>query len=363
MILETISRVVWSPSSAQAKSERISTLRRWLLCSSGAVCAFIAAELALTPFTTALDNVWAPITADRLDGEVREVRRFTETIATSHFSLSRSRLTGNAPIADGPTIVILGDSYVEALEVSDGETMGAVLERSLRGVGINANVRQYGWFGADVPRYVYVAPELIQTWDPQWVVVLITASDLGPRLLIGREKLVLHPDGHWSATNDPAPMRAGRSHRIGEAVLSKSVLLYHLTKRAQTAGLPIIRPSNGRGAGLPSTRPGDLPLPERAVVSLTALKDVYGDRLRVLFVADVGLDGLKPASPAEEVTMAACARVDVRCANTRNRMTRDRQDSVRLSRGFMNSTPGHGHLNAVGHVIAAETIFKDLIAP
>ena len=362
MILETISRVVWSPSAAQPRSERILSLRRWLLCGSGAVCAFIAAELALTPFTTALDNVWAPITADRLDGEVREIRRFTETIAASHFSLSRSRLTGNPPIADGPSLVILGDSYVEALEVSDGETMGAILERSLRGAGIEANVRQYGWFGADVPRHVYVAPEVIQTWDPQWVVVLLSASDLGPRMLIGREKLVLQTDGHWSATNDPAPIRSSRAHRIGEKVLSKSVLLYHLTKRAQSAGLPIIRPSNGRGAGLPSTRPGDLPLPERAVISLIALKDVYGDRLRVLFVADVGVDGLKPPSPAEEVTMAACAKLAVPCANTRARMTRDRQDSVRLSRGFMNSTPGHGHLNAVGHAIAAQTILEDLIA-
>lgn len=363
MILETLSRVVWSPSAAQAKSPRILSLRRWLLFGGGAVCAFIAAELALTPFTTALDNVWAPISADRLDGEVREVRRFTETIAASHFSLSRSRLTGNPPLADGRTLVILGDSYVEALEVSDRATMGSVLERSLREAGIYANVRQYGWFGADVPRYVHVAPELIQTWDPAWVVVLITASDLGPRLLIGREKLVPHPDGHWSATNDPAPMRSGRAHRIGEVVMRQSVLLYHLTKRAQTAGLPIIRPSNGRSEGLPSTREGDLPLPERAVVGLTALQDVYGNRLRILFVADVGLDGLKPPSPAEEVTMAACAQLNVRCANTRDRMTRDRRDSLRLSRGFMNSEPGHGHLNTVGHLIAAETILQDLIAP
>jgi hypothetical protein len=323
----------------------------------------VTTELGLLPLTTPLNNVWDPIGADKLDAEVREVRRFTETIAASHFSLSRARLTGNPPIVSAPNGVILGDSHVEAVEVSDGETMGAILERSLRGAGLNFNVRQYGWFGADIPKYVQVAPEVIHVWDPTWVVVVITADDLGPGLLTGSIRLVQHTDGHWGAAADSAGARTGRIRRIAEAALNESVLLYHLAKRAQNAGVPLIRARNQFSAGVASLRPGGLPLPQRALVGLASLRDAYGDRLRILFAADVGVDGSGPKSQSEEAVLAACAALQIRCADTSDRMAQDRRDSVRLSRGFMNSAPGDGHLNAVGHGLAAETILRDLLAP
>jgi hypothetical protein len=323
----------------------------------------LVVELALHPLSTALDNVWAPIEADKLDAGVREVRRFTEVISASHFSPSRARLTGNPPIADAPTGVILGDSHVEAVEVSDRQTMGSLLERSLRDQGLNFNVRQYGWFGADIPKYVLVAPEVIHVWDPAWVVVVLSADDLGPNLLTGSIRLVQHSDGIWGAETDSVAAPAGRGRRLVEAVLNHSVLLYHLAKRAQNAGVPLIRATNQFRAGVASLRPGGLPLPQRAVVALTALQDAYGDRLRILFAADVGVDGLSPKSPGEEVILSACATLLIRCADTRDRMMLDRRDSLRLSRGFMNSEPGSGHLNVVGHRIAAETILRDLLQP
>jgi hypothetical protein len=75
----------------------------------------------------------------------------------------------------------------------------------------------------------------------------------------------------------------------------------------------------------------------------------------------VGIDGLAPESPAENAVLAACASLVLRCASTRAPMIQDRLDSVRLSRGFTNSVPGEGHLNTVGHTLAAETILRNLV--
>jgi hypothetical protein len=334
----------------------------WLLFGAGVAGAVLLAELALRPLTTPLDNVRASIVPESASTEPREIRRFTEGFAVSHFTVSRARLTGSPPIPRAATGVILGDSYVEAVQVSDGETMGAVLERSLRAAGQRINVRQYGWSGVGIPKYVRVASSVTAVWDPVWVVVVITGNDLGPEL-VGRGP-VRNADVRTQPGARPAGRRTGQFRQLAQTALTRSVLLYQLSKRAQEAGLPLLGLLAGGDADeQESKQPDAAALRQRALAGFSALRDEYGDRLRVLFLADVGVDGLKQKSPAEEAVLGACADLGIRCGNTRAAMHQDRLDSLRLSRGFINSVPGAGHINAVGHALAAGTIMRDLVAP
>jgi hypothetical protein len=62
-------------------------------------------------------SVAAPIAEDSDDQAVETVHYFRESIATSHFTRSQARLTGNPMITGAPWAVILGDSFVEGIQV------------------------------------------------------------------------------------------------------------------------------------------------------------------------------------------------------------------------------------------------------
>src|SRR4051812_24190292 len=131
------------PSQMSSRSSWMRTARRMAF---GIVTALVACELALRTITTPYAPWWemAPIDSDRTDGRGETtVRSYHEGFATSHFSNADARLTGNPFVAGAPVGVILGGSFVRAVQVNDGETMGADVEALARSSGAALNVRQY----------------------------------------------------------------------------------------------------------------------------------------------------------------------------------------------------------------------------
>src|SRR5262249_52960194 len=106
-----------------------------------------------------------------------EIRNFREGVATAHFLANGLRLTGNPQIADAPSVLIVGDSHVEAFQVEDRQTMGSVLERRLRAEGKSWNALQYGWSGADGPDYVYAASLLQEKFPTQHIFLIMNDGD------------------------------------------------------------------------------------------------------------------------------------------------------------------------------------------
>src|SRR5262249_22787280 len=54
-----------------------------------------------------------------------EERDYREGFAKAHFSADGLRLTGNPQVATAPSVLIIGDSHVEAYSVYDEQTMGS----------------------------------------------------------------------------------------------------------------------------------------------------------------------------------------------------------------------------------------------
>src|SRR5688572_17577841 len=124
-------------------------------CVLGALAAILALQLALMPISTGVHRDWEAIARDSLAGPVVVQRWYFEGIATSHFSASGARLTGNPPLAGASVGVVLGDSYVEARQLPDRATIGSHVEQLARGAGQPLNIRQYGFSGASAAKHAH----------------------------------------------------------------------------------------------------------------------------------------------------------------------------------------------------------------
>lgn len=330
---------------------------RLLAGAVGALAAVLAWEVVLHPFARELRAPpWPNPACDSADSPVVPTRQFEEGIALARYSACGARLTGSDPLPGGDYVVLLGDSHVAAREVNDNETMGARLETLGRAQGRPLNVRQYGWRGAAPPLYVVRAPDVLRRWHPGNVVVLVSEDDLGADLLSGMPPLLRFSadsevvlDGGDAIDRDiPAP----RLLAVGSLVERRWTMILARSPAwvrtlAGPADLDVDEHADDRLVpGMPS-----------AVARL--LHDAYGDRLLVVYVADVRVAGSDGATPKESLLLRACAEVGARCVSSREAMLDARRRGV-IARGSPTTVLGIGHLNAAGHDLLAREILRAL---
>ena len=286
-------------------------------------------------------------------------RWYREGLATSHFSPNGLRLTGNAPVAGAPAVLVLGDSKVEALQVSDRETMGSVLERRLRTSGRPWNVQEYGWSGANGPDFVFAASWIDRTFHPQTVFIVVDARDFVLTTAVAR--LREDADGVTAEPIGPGA-RPGRPAESGGSLLRRlktSGLLYASAMRLILDVLPRLRPAEpgGRADADASQSASD-----RVVdLVLHALVQAYGNKLVMVYAPDQPFSQTPP-EPDEGSLSVACARAHAACLDLRQAMMADLEGRHELTRGFTNTPPGLGHLNAAGHELAAGAMYDWLAA-
>jgi len=86
------------------------------------------------------------------------------------------------PYADGDfSVVVLGDSNTEALQVSDGNKFVSLAEANIRSTGKTVNLHNLGMSSNSIPDYIYLAPYIIQEYNPAIIVVQLSPQDFwGP---------------------------------------------------------------------------------------------------------------------------------------------------------------------------------------
>jgi hypothetical protein len=79
--------------------------------------------------------------------------------------------------------------------------------------------------------------------------------------------------------------------------------------------------------------------------------------LHILYAPNQPFSANPPVEPQEAAVMQACRTYGMNCRSLRDRMINDLIVNHQIDRGFINTLPGDGHLNARGHEQAAAEIY------
>jgi hypothetical protein len=328
--------------------------------AGGVVAGVIACELVLRVFVTPGVPARPDIVADSFGTVAVARRQIEEGVATSHFSPSGARLTGNPALRAQPPVLILGDSYVEAEQVPDHHTMGARLETLARANGSPIDVRQFGWMGASPAQYILTAPEVREKWKPGHVFIVLSANDFDHNgLLLAEPRFRVEVDGTLRILGGPiSPVTA---HPPRASVLA--MLVRHrwaIIKRRvsfdwldlpDSESAPTVVQASAVEPG-----PDSLEYVRAPEAVVRALRDAYGSSLSLIYLVPIGLGGDSTPSDIELRFLDACTRIGADCVSTREAMLAARREG-RIGHGAGISALGSGHLNAAGHEVIGKIMW------
>jgi hypothetical protein len=332
-------------------------IKQYMLCGLGLLVGCIVYEVGLWPFVASFHYPKTP---------VREIRTFGEGTATSHFvpepfGTYGNRLTGNPILPEASTGVILGDSHVVQDSVSDADTVGSVVERLARAAGYKWNVKQYGWYGADTPTFIAVAPEIIARLNPAWVTVLLNGTDFGADAIVtGRYfRMRIAPDESFRLIDLREPEATGPAEQLRQLGARSSLLL---TLRRRITDM-LANSVHAKRKPMAASDPLREEIARVPRASMRGLKQAYGERLLIVYTPHCNPDCSAEPDSHEQKLLNACKDIGVRCISVRKEMNEDLVATGRLSRGFHNTAPSAGHLNAAGLEIVGKSMWRELQVP
>jgi len=273
------------------------------------------------------------------------VQRLREGWGVSHWRDDATR--SHAPVAAAsPRVLVIGDSFTEALQVDDDEVFSANL------ANVNAlNIGQSGHSAAD---YVTFAPEYRTRFKPAWTIIELAPPDLADDAFT-RSKTHFTPGLDVQVIIMP-----GYAGRL-------SFLLTPLRRHSDVADYALTRLHDYRTDGElpPLFRAADYETPPKTPPVSSAvwpvhdeiarLVSAYEGRITFLMVPD-----FKGEPTGTEAAFLQTCRADkLSCVDLRSVFDDFRARGDAPS-GFPNSTFGEGHLNARGHAAAAALLNAEL---
>jgi hypothetical protein len=341
-----------------------------LRIAAGILAGVLASEVAFRVFVTPGLSPRPDAIADSFDAETYERRQIDEGVARSHFSAAGARLTGNPPLRSLPPALVLGDSYVEAEQVSDKQTMGSWLERLARENGVPLDVRQFGWLGASPAHYLLIADALLKRWTPSHVFIVLSANDFDkdalvfaqPSLRVAEDGTVRLIDGTVRLIGEPIRALSAKPPR-GSALMTLARRRWELLGRRY----PLLQGTKARPVAVAAqaspaeSLPDSLEYARAPEAIVRALHEAYGSSLTLVYLAEIRLKGDQKAPQIESAFTDACARVRARCVSTREAMLAAYREG-HVGHGAGVAPIGNGHLNVAGHEVLGRMMWE-IIAP
>lgn len=198
-------------------------------------------------------------------------------------------------------IAVVGDSFVEALQVAYGDSLAEVLARVLTAGGQPAEVYRFGISGAPLSQYVYMVEREVTGYRPDWIVVNVVHNDFDEsyKFVQGRYTSSFMKfrvaDGKVTGELPPTPWRPRLIETLRQIATGR-FLLYRWQVRPQVlVNLVLTRPAgiaegsiaaNVNNSRVLADRRGVEAVADHAAARLTALASSIGARLLIVMDGD-----------------------------------------------------------------------------
>lgn len=281
------------------------------------------------------------------------VRSSTEAMGTSTWQEGGVRRT-KAWTKEKPHVLVLGDSFTEALMIDDADVFTELVEARLRGGGIDVEVLNLGRSTDSIADYIALAKVYTERFAPHWVVVEARTDDF-TRDAWNKSKPHFERDGEGVKVVDVVTAeKAGMGGKI-----------WRLRQTSKAAGWAFTRFAEYQAAAAnepPIFRAGSAPPKAKLVEDdypvereLDALVEAFHGRVTLLFVPS--FDPAKPAEadPVEARIFQRCQTTGASCVSVRDRYPELAARGV-APFGFPTSNYNSGHANALGHELWTDAL-------
>lgn len=273
-----------------------------------------------------------------------------EGFGVTHF-LSNGEIY--TPHQSGASVVVLGDSFTQALQVSDNQKYVSVAENILYGREMKMDLHNLGAPGSSIADYVYKAPFIIKKYSPDVVVVQLSTSDFAESLDVSRQNYFVHSGMSLELVHnenyfvfDLNFQNMIRSTGLG------SLAVYKLT--------PIVKEQRARLAVTNQPQPvsprvmhNDLN-PREIEIQINSLKDAYPNiELVFLVIPNIPVvqDGILIWNSESDNSLIEVLDgiFNLPLLYPRDGFVELYTAHKKFPRGFFNTLPNNGHLNSDGN--------------
>ena len=260
---------------------------------------------------------------------------------------------------DVPRLLFVGDSYVEAKQVSDPDKFTEQVESDWNAEHPDQPIQtlNMGLAGDDLRSYISFGPNMDAAFAPNLVFVMLKQQDLLP--LIADPA----PLEQWQADPTFRLAKPEKLSPIQQIISDTPFRQFFLRMVQQTQGFAPSDDSDRKTAQAELNVSGsDMLAGYEAEVAaqLAALQRIWGDRLVIIYNANVPGIGEEAAPTFTEDTFVREAiRLGIPIVNIYEPMVAAFRN-YQPPRGFQNSTLGVGHFNRTGHQIIADSLLTYL---
>lgn len=255
----------------------------------------------------------------------------------------------------GARILVLGDSFTEALNVDNASVYTAVAERRLRADRYDLSLLNAGAAGRSFADYILFADRHLSLFRPDWVVVQLSQHDfMGDAFATGRNHLLQLSDGRLEPQRREFEDGSGIKEMLWN---SPSIAIRFSFARLKQFIEARERPRFFTGA-VPPSESSRSPDPVEALLDTTASR--YAGRITFLFSPNMRFN------PNRVVETDELRRFESHCRSRGYSCVVPREEYMELARahqspaGFLNTQFNVGHLNLRGHRAIAGALAAEL---